>query len=227
MSEHSVDSHKKTAYERWEMLPLAETRSARAAQGIGSPSDVRLAQELERARQTGHRQGQQEGLIEGQARGHADGFTQGLAEGRALLDTQQVALQSLMVAFEKQLIHARENIAQQVLAVALDIAHAMLKSTLEIEPQRVLPLIEKTLQSLPALKSTALLYLHPLDLELLIAAQGETLNSEGWRLCPDANMMRGGCRVETPANEIDATLETRWALLQKSLGQQGDWLRPI
>jgi flagellar assembly protein FliH len=40
-------------------------------------------------------------------------------------------------------------------------------------------------------------------------------------------MLRGGCRVETPANEIDASLPTRWARLQQALGQQGEWLSPL
>lgn len=214
MSDSRSELHKQTAYERWEMAPLADNRTAPTGSSAGSQSDLRFAQESEQARKTGHRLGHQEGLA------------QGLADGQALIVTQQAALQTLIDAFEKQLTHARENIAQQVLAVALDMAHAMLKSALEIEPQRVLPLVEQTLQSLPVLKSTALLYLHPLDLELLVAAQGEALTTEGWHLRADPKIMRGGCRVETPDNEIDATLPTRWARLQQALGQQDEWLSP-
>ena len=96
-----------------------------------------------------------------------------------------------------------------------------------VDPKRVLPLIVQTLQSLPAIKSGALLYLHPQDLELLVTAQGQALTTEGWHLRADPQMMRGGCRVETPANEIDATLQRRWERLQQALGQQGDWLTPV
>ena len=227
MSDPRAELHKQTAYERWEMAPLAENRPGRTSPTAGSLSDVRLAQELERARQTGHRMGHQEGLAQGQVQGHADGLAQGFTEGRALIDSQQAALQTLLASFEGQLTHAREHIAQQVLAVALDMAHAMLKSALEIEPKRVLPLVEQTLQSLPALKSSALLYLHPQDLALLVTAQGEALVAEGWHLRADPRMLRGACRVETPANEIDASLPTRWARLQQALGQQGEWLSPL
>jgi flagellar assembly protein FliH len=227
MSDLSLDVHKQTAYERWEMTPLTDARADRGIQGTGSLLDLRLAQEQERARQTGHRKGYQDGLTQGHAQGHTEGMVQGLAEGQDLIATQQAALQALMASFEKQLTQARENIAQQVLAVALDMAHAMLKSALTIQPQRVLPLIEQTLQSLPALHSSALLYLHPLDLELLVASPGAALTTAGWQLRADPHMMRGGCRVETPANEIDATLPTRWARLQQGLGQQGEWLSPL
>jgi flagellar assembly protein FliH len=182
-----------------------------------------LVQESERARQTGHRQGHQEGLTQGHADGLAQGMAHGLAESRASID----ALLAVLASFEAQITYARENIAQQVLAVALDMAHAMLKSALEIEPKRVLPLVEQALQSLPALKSSALLYLHPQDLALLVTAQGEALAAEGWHLRADPKMLRGGCRVETPTNEIDASLPTRWTRLQQALGQQGEWLSPI
>jgi len=227
MSDPRTELHKQTAYERWEMAPLAENRPGRTSPSAGSLTDLRLAQESERARQTGHRQGHQEGLAQGHADGLAQGLADSLAEGRASIEAQQAALLALLASFEVQIAHAREHIAQQVLAVALDMAHAMLKSALEIEPQRVLPLVEQTLQSLPVMKSSALLYLHPQDLALLVTAQGEALTAEGWHLRADPHMLRGGCRVETPANEIDATLPTRWARLQQALGQQGEWLSPL
>lgn len=220
MSELSIDLHKQTAYQRWEMAPLTQTRQSRA--GTSSLSDIRLTQELERARQTGYQQGYQEGLQQGRT----EGIAQGLVEGRVLIAEQQSALQNLMTEFELQLTHARENIAQQVLTLALDMTHAMLKSALEVQPERILPLIEQTLQSLPAIKSTILLYLHPQDLELLVATQGEKLTTQGWLLRADPQLLRGGCRVETPANEIDASLPTRWLRLQQALGQQSNWLTP-
>jgi flagellar assembly protein FliH len=226
MSDPRAELHKQTAYERWEMAPLADNRTVRAGPAAASQADLRLAQESERARLTGHRQGHQEGFTQGQAEGHADGLAQGLAEGRTMIDTYQGELFALLASFKEQITHARDNIGQQVLAVALDMAHAMLKSALEVEPQRILPLVEQTLQSLPALKSSALLYLHPQDLALLVTAQGEALAADGWHLRADPHMLRGGCRVETSTNEIDATLPTRWARLQQSLGQQGEWLSP-
>jgi flagellar assembly protein FliH len=227
MSDPRAELHKQTAYERWEMAPLTDNRTGRTGPDAGSLADLRLAQESERARQTGHRQGHQEGMAQGHADGLAQGLANGLAEGRASIDAQQAALITLLASFEEQITHARESIGQQVLAVALDMAHAMLKSALEIEPKRVLPLVEQTLQSLPALKSSALLYLHPQDLALLVTAQGEALVAVGWHLRADPHMLRGGCRVETPVNEIDASLPTRWARLQQALGQQDEWLRPL
>jgi hypothetical protein len=38
------------------------------------------------------------------------------------------------------------------------------------------------------------------------------------------HMDRGGCRVETASNQIDATTSTRWQRIAASLGKDSDWL---
>jgi len=40
----------------------------------------------------------------------------------------------------------------------------------------------------------------------------------------DATITRGGCRLQTAAGDIDATLETRWHKLCASLAQEQDWI---
>jgi len=46
----------------------------------------------------------------------------------------------------------------------------------------------------------------------------------GWQLTEDATLEAGGCRVETPSNQIDAALPVRWQRLVAALGKQTDWL---
>jgi flagellar assembly protein FliH len=40
----------------------------------------------------------------------------------------------------------------------------------------------------------------------------------------DASLLRGGCRIETFAGEIDATLQTRWQKLSAALAQDHEWV---
>ncbi|MFX5705399.1 FliH/SctL family protein [Acinetobacter baumannii] len=47
---------------------------------------------------------------------------------------------------------------------------------------------------------------------------------QGWKIEEDAHLDRGGCRVETRTNQIDATTPTRWQRLGESLSKQLDWL---
>jgi flagellar assembly protein FliH len=38
-------------------------------------------------------------------------------------------------------------------------------------------------------------------------------------------MERGGCRIETASNQIDATIGTRWDRITAALGKDTDWLK--
>ncbi len=42
---------------------------------------------------------------------------------------------------------------------------------------------------------------------------GDSLAQAGWRFISDPQLTRGGCKIETPENLIDATYESRWARL--------------
>ncbi len=220
MSETPLARPAAAPYQRWEMATLGDARSTRAAT---TPSISKLAQEMMAARDAGHTQGYQAGLLQGRA----DGQAQGLANSAAVLAQQQAALAQLGQSFTQQAAQTREQLAQQVLALALDMAHALLKSTIVLQPERLLPVIAHALQDLPALQLPAALYLHPQDLELVQSAQGNELTAAGWRLRADPQITRGGCRIETPSNEIDATLETRWRRLQQDFGLSADNLSPL
>ena len=224
MSEVPVSKPQPTPYQRWEMSVLGERRSNPSPT---SASISKLAQEMITARDAGHQQGYQAGLKQGRIDGQAQGIAQGLAQSEGMLAAQQAALAGLCQGFTQQAEQAREQIAQQLLALALDMAHALLKSTLELQPERLLPVIDHALHNLPSLQLPATLYLQPQDLELVKAAQGEQLATAGWRLRADAQLARGGCRIETPSNEIDATVETRWLRLQQAFGLTEQCLSPL
>ncbi|MGH8429807.1 MAG: FliH/SctL family protein, partial [Solimonas sp.] len=51
-------------------------------------------------------------------------------------------------------------------------------------------------------------------------------SQSGWCVVEDAQMERGGCRVETATNQIDASVATRWQRIAAALGKESDWLAP-
>lgn len=215
-----------TAYQRWEMASLADDQAARAADNAAA----QLARELQAAREAGQQQGYQTGLREGRLRGydegHAEGLAQAQAENQALQQELTQALTRLGQQFGQEVVQAREQVAAQLLDLALDMTQAMLRSALQVRPQLLLDLVEQALQELPMVQQPAVLRLHPQDLELLKVARGTELQAAGWRLLPDAELARGGCRIETADQQIDASLPTRWRRLQQSLGRADEWLEP-
>jgi flagellar assembly protein FliH len=218
MSANLIPKEQQTAYQRWEMTSFGEPRpNAKASQNA---EDAQLAALREKARQQGHAEGKQQGHEEGRKAG----YTAGLEQGRSDAAKEIACLQQLAEGFRSELTQANEVIAQDMLNLALDLAKAMLKTALQVKPELVLPIVSEAVRYLPTLQQPALLYLHPMDAQLVLRAMEAELAKAGWRVVEDVQMERGGCRIETGSNQIDATVPVRWQRIAAALGQQSDWI---
>ncbi len=214
-----------TPWQRYEMASFGDDRPTAVARAEAEKA-ARLALQKQLAEQiAGSRaQAREAGRIEGHAEGHAAGHAEGLAQGRLDAVAEREQLQALLSGFSAELAKANELVAQDVLALALDLAKAMLKGALTIRPALVLPVVEDALRYLPVAQAPLLLQLHPDDAALVQAALGTSLAADGWRLRADTQVARGGCRIETGSNEIDAEIGTRWQRLTAALGKKDGWL---
>ena len=190
-----------------------DPKAAKAGQddvpaGVKLPTIEEITASQEQARQEGYQAGQAEGYAAGQQ--------------KAAQEAQR--LHALTAAFAAEVNQADALISQQVLDLALDLARAILKTSLAVQPELVLPIVREAVRYLPALQQPALLYLHPDDAALVNERMGAELDKTGWQIAHDPHLERGGCRVETASNQIDATLPTRWQRLVAALGKESAWL---
>lgn len=213
----ALPKEKQTAYQRWEMASFGDSRPSAAARQ--TPSVPALAEQLAAAREEARSAGYAAGLAEGRAQG----LKEGLEEGRAHALQEKRRMQQLATAFSSEIANANELIAGNLLDLALDLAKAMLKTALEVKPELMLPVVEEAVRYLPALQQPALLYLHPEDAALVKSMMGDELVVAGWRIVEE-QMERGGCRVETASNQIDAGMSIRWQRLVAALGKNTEWL---
>jgi flagellar assembly protein FliH len=208
-----IPKEKQTAYERWEMASFEDGRTTRqATQTPALPSAEQIAALREQARAIGHAEGLEQGRQEG------------LAAGRQQAAQELALLRQIAQGFGDEVAQANDIIAQDLLALALDLTRAMLKTALDVRPDLVLPIVGEAIRYLPSLQQPALLFLHPDDAQLVRQNMDDELSKAGWRVAEDKNMMRGGCRVETASNQIDASLPTRWQRLTAALGKESDWI---
>ena len=208
----SVDQ---AGFQPWEMTsfdvhPHAATRSGQTA--VVLPTIEQITAIQEQARQEGYHAG------------HAEGRAAGLAEGREEAAREAARLHGLAETFAVEVGKADEIISQQVLDLSIDLAHALLKSALAIRPELVIPIVREAVRYVPALQQPALLFLNPDDALLVRDRIGDELTKMGLQLADDTQLDRGGCRVETASNQIDASLPTRWQRLTAALSKQSDWL---
>ncbi|HYC42140.1 MAG TPA: flagellar assembly protein FliH [Noviherbaspirillum sp.] len=217
MSSNVIPKEQLTAYQRWEMASFGDDRpSQQNTIAQQQAAQQRAAEELVRLRE----EARQQGYAEGFNQGHAEGVQAGRIEAaRETMQIRQVA-----EAFGNELMQVNDAVADDMLNLSLDLAKAMLKTALRVKPDLVLPVVSEAIRYLPSVQQPALLVLHPQDAAIVRSHMMDELEKAGWRITEDLQIERGGCRVETASNQIDATLPIRWQRIADALGKQTDWI---
>lgn len=211
----------------WQMDELAdpldatrqqrETQRQAALRQAAFKRNAELQALREQAQSQAREQGYQEGFAEGRQAGYDAGLEEGRRAGEAELQQQlQQTLQplrGLAEQFSAALAALDDQIAAQLVDLALITARQLAGEALEAHPEQVVDIVREMLHSEPALTGQPRLWLHPADLLLVKAHLGDELEAAGWRLQPDSAITRGGCRVAAASGELDATRERRWEAL--------------
>ncbi len=223
-----LPKEQQSAYQRWELASFGDERpsalkakieaeaKAMAKAKDAGPSIADLAEQISTAREAARQQGYADGLEAGRAAG--------LEQGRAQAAQELVHLRQIAGSFGAEVAQAHELIAADMLDLSLDLAKAMLKTALTVRPELVIPVVGAAIRYLPTLQQPALLFLHPADALLIKEHMGDELEKAGWRVAEEIHMERGGCRVETASNQVDASTSTRWQRIAAALGKESDWL---
>jgi flagellar assembly protein FliH len=244
-------SKDQSAYQRWEMTSFgderastlaqraaareAEERELQASLAAAAAAKVQQAQiaaaiplptleEIEAIHEAARQEGYAEGHAEGMAAGHASGYQDGLDQGRAEAAHELTHLQDIAATFGKAVTEADETIAGDVLELALQLARGMVRTAFDVRPELIIPVVRQAVDYLPSLQQPALLVLNPEDALIIQGSIGPELEKSGWRIVQDGAIARGGCRVDTASNQIDAQIASRWQRLSQALGKDIDWL---
>jgi flagellar assembly protein FliH len=215
----NIPKEQQTAYERWEMSSFTEGNPS--ISGIKAKkkeedtvASEKISQIFESARKEAYTKGMQEG------------FAVGMAKAREYAQEEKQHFLKLMESFSDALEKSDEQIADDALSLALEIAKAMLKVKLNIDTSIVLPVVMDAIHYLPYVQKPARILVHHEDAQMLREYLADEIASQHWQIQEDVNIERGGCIVETGANQIDATNEVRWKRISDALAQKSDWLLP-
>lgn len=209
-----VPKEQLSAYQRWELSSFdapAGQNTVSTKETVVLPSQETINLIKEDARRHGFEIGLEEGRL------------QGMADSKSAIAVEVQRLRELLSNSELAVADLETLLANSILELATDMTKAMLKTSLNIKPELIIPLIRSTLREIQILQKPAQLFLNPDDFSIVQAAIGEELLREGWLLRDEPSISRGGCRVETGSNVIDATVETRWSRIASSLGMEQGW----
>lgn len=220
-----IPKEKLTAYQRWEVAAFDEAerdaerdaKSAASTDSEGSPPEsasqdepvvLPTASDIERMHLEAHQQG------------YAAGHEEGLAQLRA----SATRIDALLRSLQESLAELDQKVADRLLATALEIASQVLRHSLRIKPELLLPVVKEAIALLYTHAGHPALFVHPDDAALIRTHLGDQLAHNNWRIIEDTSLSPGGCRAELGSSEVDATLETRWRRVLESIGVSQEWL---
>lgn len=208
-----IPKEKLTAYQRWELhtfeQPAGQAQTQTHARAPQQSAAEEEAAKIRNVHQLAYESGRADGLREGAARAGAE--------------AQQFA--ALLDSVRAQGLEQNQQVADETLGLALAVAQQMVRQALLAQPEAVTGVVQEALARMLQPAAQATVALHPDDAALVQARLGETLAAGGWRIVEDATLTRGGCRLNTLASDLDATLETRWRRICAALGQDTPWLK--
>jgi flagellar assembly protein FliH len=203
-----IPKEQMSAYQRWELHAFDAPADQRPAATAKAADAAAAAEKVRHINTQAYEAGRADGLREGAQ--------------KAAHDTQSLA--ALLAAIESQSHENNQGIAHDVLEVALEVARQMLRQSLVVRPELIVPLIHDALARCVQPVAQATISLNPADATLVRELLAEELARGGWRIVEDALLARGGCQLHTAAIQIDASMETRWMRLAAALGQTSEWL---
>jgi flagellar assembly protein FliH len=199
MSERFIPKERSSEFARWEGVSFDKPAPARRPAAILPTVDQLAALEQ---------------------RAHDEGYAAGLAEARA--QAQQLA--AVGVAFTGAVATLEAYVAESLLTLSLELTQKIIRQSLAIRPELVLPVVREALHELSGTYQNNTLLLNSADAELVSSHLSQELAKNGWRVVVDERIESGGCRVESGSAELDATLAERWQLTMATLGRTDAWL---
>ena len=154
-----------------------------------------------------------------------DGHQAGYREGAEQAREEATRIAALADGLDEALVRLDGDVAEELLALAIEVARRMVRKTLAAHPEAIIETVRAALSQLP--QAHARIHLHPDDMALVRAYLDALLEHGRHALVEDDAVSRGGCRVLTAGGEIDATLETRWRRILEGLDRKDtDWQQP-
>jgi len=187
-------------------------------------TEEEIAALFQQAREDGQKQGYDEGINKGYQEGYSKGHQEGRQQGESEVKAELVHVKRVFGNLDDQLHALDQQVAQNLLSLAIDLAKKMTAQALITQPELILPVVQDAVRQLPGVMQPLRLVLHPDDAGIVRQHLNEQLQQDNWGIFEDDQIIPGGCRIEAGGSEIDASVETRWRRILAAIGQKTDWI---
>lgn len=182
-------------------------------------SEAELQQQLELARQEAY----QQGLAQGEQQA-AQAWQARMSDYQNNLGRETAQhLNEVLHAARESVNGLQQQMAPDLLQLAIDIARQVVRQELRCNPQALQPVVSEALDMLGAETKPALVRLNPEDFQHLEAHLRAALPNPKVEWLADPSVAAGGCLVESQGAQIDGSLERRWQRAVAALGLVSTW----
>jgi flagellar assembly protein FliH len=211
-----IPKEQQSAYQRWELgsFDAPKPQAAPPAQ-----TQAQAAATAERVRQI-----TEKAQAEGFAAGHRDGLEAARREAMVEANVRAARLDEMVASLTADLKRVDQELAQEVVQLGLAVARKLVGEALRVRPEMVRQSVEDALRHVAHIRGPITLAVNPADAPIVRSYLETSPPVDGWSLREDSAIAAGGCRVETAAGEVDATLAQRWHRITAALGQPTDWI---
>ena len=139
---------------------------------------------------------------------HSEGYAAGYEEGRARGHLEATELHQLVQKLDKALGTFDQEVAEELQALAIELARQVVRDTLAAKPEALLAVVREALLHLP--QASAVIRVNPADIEMLKHYLAEHYDNIKHRVVEDTGVRQGGCLIESEGAVLDAQVQTRW-----------------
>ena len=218
MTSPVISKDRLTAYQRWELSNFEDRDPSQQAEDEANalkaslPTAEQIEQIYQQARQEGH------------ALGKEEGFKAGFEAGKCDAEAQVARLVALSDALDQEALRQDEEIAAELLSLALTLAKQMVRTTFRVKRDKIVEVVREALNSLPSLNGHLRVLVHPDDLDTVREFMGLEHGHMSVKVLGDARVEQGGFKLESNFSEVDGQLDVRWREIVACLGADDSWL---
>ncbi|MCR5265461.1 MAG: hypothetical protein K6E29_02575 [Cyanobacteria bacterium RUI128] len=148
---------------------------------------------------------------------YQEGFNAGLQQAQTDLENFRNTLGAFMDADDRVF----QEVAPNILTIAVDIAQKIIKTEVKADPQIVLNTVLDVLRTLSKNEPKITIVVNPVQVQYIKDTLPEELKLLGMEtklsVLADENIMEGGCIVQTNNGVVDASIEAQLDIVQNAL----------
>jgi len=172
-------------------------------------SALPTAAELERL----HKKAYDDGLERGRADGFRYGHQEALEAARSQIVERITLLDDLLAALATPFRRLDDQVEREVVSLVVAIVRQLMRREVKTDPGQIVGVVREALAILPVASRNVRVLLNPDDAALVRQVYALSESELTWKIVEDPVVARGGCRVVTESSQVDATLESRLAVL--------------